>query len=120
MSDPKQFWMQTRAALVARVLLAAIVAASFLITLAPLGAASSEAMGLMDCCVGKAGHEEGSCSSGVLASSTEPQPEVFDDADESGAPPSNVTSILMRWSTRSRPSVGRIRLRPGLVICTTG
>ena len=79
MSDPKQVWMQTRAALVARVFLASIVAASFLITVAPLGAASSDESGLMDCCVGKAGHEGGSCSSGLLASSTEPQPEESDD-----------------------------------------
>ena len=85
MSDPKHVWMQTRAALVARVFLASIVAASFLITLAPLGAASSDASGLMDCCVGKAGHEGGSCSSGLLASSTEPQPEESDDAEHSSA-----------------------------------
>lgn len=85
MSDPKQVWMQTRAALVARVFLASIVAASFLITVAPLGAASSDESGLMDCCVGKAGHEGGSCSSGLLASSTEPQPEESDDAEDSSA-----------------------------------
>jgi hypothetical protein len=86
MSDPKQFWIQTRAALVARVFLASIVAASFLITLAPLGAASSDDSGLMACCVGKAGHEGGSCSSGLLAPSTEPQPEASDDAEEANDP----------------------------------
>ena len=85
MSDPKQVWMQTRAALVARVFLASIVAASFLITVAPLGAASSDETGLMACCVGKAGHEGGSCSSGLLASSTEPQPEESDDTEDSSA-----------------------------------
>src|SRR5688572_4260575 len=85
MSDPKQFWMQTRAALVARVFLASIVAASFLITVAPLGAASSAEIGLMDCCVGKAGHEGGSCSSGLLASSTEPQPEESNDTEDSSS-----------------------------------
>jgi hypothetical protein len=85
MSDPKQFWIQTRAALVARVLLASIVAASFLITLAPLGSASSDETGLMACCAGKAGHEGGSCSSGLLASSTEPQSEESDDAEETSA-----------------------------------
>jgi hypothetical protein len=84
-SDPKQFWMQTRVALVARVFLASIVAASFLTTLAPLGAASSDEIGLMDCCVGKAGHEGGSCSSGLLASSTEPAPEESDDTEDSSA-----------------------------------
>jgi hypothetical protein len=84
--DPRHFWIRARTLLVARVLVAAIVAASFLITVAPLGAASSAETGTMACCVGKAGHEGGSCSSGLLASSIEPQPEASDDAKETSAP----------------------------------
>ncbi len=69
----------------ARFLVASIVAVSFLITAAPLGTASSDETGVMACCVGKAGHEGGSCSSGLLASATEPQLEEANDAEEPNA-----------------------------------
>lgn len=83
MSDPKQYRMQTRAAIGARLFLAAVVASSFLISFAPLGTASSEEIGLMDCCVGKAGHEGGSCSSGILTSSAETQHETSNETEGS-------------------------------------
>lgn len=67
-SDLRQGWRQTRTALVADLLVASIVTASFLITVAPLGTASA-ATGTMDCCVGKPGHVPGSCATGLLASS---------------------------------------------------
>ncbi len=85
MSDSKQFSMQTRAALVARVLLASLVAASLLTTLASLSTVSSAETGVMACCVGKTGHEGGSCSSGILTSSAETQHETSDETEESNA-----------------------------------
>jgi hypothetical protein len=67
---------------VARLLVASIVTVSFLITVAPLGTTPSAAAGTMECCVGKAGHEGGACSSGLLTSSTTPQSEASGDAGE--------------------------------------
>jgi hypothetical protein len=87
-SDLKQGWTQTRTALVARLLVASIVTASFLITVAPLGTASSAATGTMDCCVGKPGHVPGSCSTGLLASSKKSHFESPTSFDNDPASPS--------------------------------
>jgi hypothetical protein len=59
---------QSQAILVARAVLAATLALSFFTVLAPLGSASAGSSGLMACCIGKPGHESGSCSTGLLDS----------------------------------------------------
>ena len=81
-SDQKQSWMKISLRGVARWLVASIVTVSLLIIVAPLGTASSPAAGTMECCVGKAGHEGGACSSGLLTSSATPQSEASGDDDE--------------------------------------
>jgi len=81
-SDRKQSWMKICLRGVARLLVASIVTVSFLITVAPLGTTTSAAAGTMECCAGKAGHEGGACSSGLLTSSTTPEPEASGDAGE--------------------------------------
>lgn len=58
---------------VARLFVALIVTVSFLITVAPLGAASSATSGPMDCCAGKPGHVPGSCDTGLQASTKKSQ-----------------------------------------------
>lgn len=80
-SDQKQSWMTVRLLAVARLLVASIVTVSFLITVAPLGTSSSAGAGTMDCCVGKPGHEAGSCATGLLESAKTAQsaaPASFD------------------------------------------
>ncbi len=79
--------MRVRLLAVARLLVASIVTASFLITVAPLGRGSSAATGTMDCCVGKPGYVPGSCATGLIASSKKSQvesPASFDN--DSGSP----------------------------------
>jgi hypothetical protein len=72
-SIQKQCWMKVRPLAVARLLVASILTASFLITVAPLGTASSASAGPMDCCAGKPGHVPGSCATGLLASAKKSQ-----------------------------------------------
>lgn len=93
-SDRKHFWMKVRLLAVARLLVASIVTASFLITVAPLGTASSAPDGMKDCCIGKPGHEAGACSSGLLASSGDPHHSVADDSEVA----SETSSALMAVS----------------------
>ncbi len=71
-SGPGQHPIPSLVLPVARALLASIVALSFFATIAPLVSASA---GLMACCVGKAGHESGSCSSGLLHAGNKGQPQ---------------------------------------------
>lgn len=75
-SGPRQHPIQSLAVPVARAILASILALSFFTTIAPLGSASA---GLMACCIGKPGHESGSCSSGLLqpARKAQPEPELL-------------------------------------------
>ena len=83
MKSEKQFWVKVRLLAVARCFVASIVTLSFLIiTVAPLGTTPSFAAGTMECCAGKAGHEGGACRSGLLTSSTTPEPEPSGDDDE--------------------------------------
>jgi hypothetical protein len=68
--------VQSRAVSVGRPVLAAIMALSFLAVLLPLGA-SAGSSGLKACCIGKAGHETGSCSTGLIESGGQTEvPEV--------------------------------------------
>lgn len=94
-SDPKQFRTRLRAMLAARVFVAAIVALSFLITVAPLGTASSDAAGMMDCCVGKPGHESGSCATGLLESANTAQPASPGSHDRDPASPSDLSLTVV-------------------------
>ncbi len=80
--------MKVRPLAVARLLVASIVTASFLITVAPLGTASSAATGTMDCCIGKPGHETGSCATGLPASSEKSHFESPASFDNDPAAPS--------------------------------
>jgi hypothetical protein len=75
-SGPKQHPIQSLVVHGARALLASIVTLSFFATMAPLGNAKA---GVMACCVGKTGHESGSCSSGLLqaANKIQTKPKVF-------------------------------------------
>lgn len=66
MSGPKQNPIQLRAMLVVRGLVATVVALSFVAAIAPFVSVSSGATGLMPCCIGKPGHEQGSCDSGLM------------------------------------------------------
>ena len=68
---PDQQRVQSRVMLIGRAVLAASLALSFLAVLVPLGRASGS--GLMACCVGKAGHESGSCSTGLIESGGQTQ-----------------------------------------------
>lgn len=74
-SGPKQHPIQFLAVPVARTVLAGIVTLSFLATVVSLSTTSSAAPGAMACCIGKPGHESGSCSTGLLDTTREPQPE---------------------------------------------
>jgi len=85
-SGPNQYPIQSLAVPVARALLATIVALSFFTTVVSLGTASAGA-GTMACCIGKPGHESGSCSSGLLESTTKPQPEPEVLCGQEPAPP---------------------------------
>jgi len=74
-AGPKEQYVTAWAIPIARGLVAAIVALSFLAFLVPLGSASAGSAGLMACCIGKPGHESGSCSTGLLESPRQPQSE---------------------------------------------
>lgn len=74
-SGPKEHPIQFLAVPVARAVLAAIVALSFFTTVVSLPNASSAAPGAMACCIGKPGHESGSCSIGLLKTAQKPEPE---------------------------------------------
>jgi hypothetical protein len=74
-SGPKQHLIRSLAVSVCRALLATLVAVSFFATTVSVGAASSGAAGMMACCIGKTGHDSGSCSSGLLVPVKKPQPE---------------------------------------------
>lgn len=73
-SGPKQHPIRSPLVPIARALLATIVALSFFTTVASLGTASSAGTSTMACCIGKPGHESGSCSSGLLETASKPQP----------------------------------------------
>lgn len=60
--------VQSRAMSIGRAVVAAILALSFLAVLVPLSNASTGSSGLRACCIGKAGHESGSCSTGLIES----------------------------------------------------
>jgi len=74
-SGPKQYQIQSLAIPTARALLAIILALSFFTTIVSIGTASSAGAGAMACCIGKPGHESGSCSTGLLKPARKPQPE---------------------------------------------
>lgn len=78
-SGPKHNPIQTLTVAVARSLLAAIVALSFFTTVVSIGTAASPVGPGMACCIGKPGHESGSCRSGILepVSKLQPEPEVL-------------------------------------------
>lgn len=66
--------------LISRVLIATCVVLSFLATVVSADFSSSRQT-MMDCCVGKPGHEAGSCSSGLFASTVEQQHEAAADTE---------------------------------------
>lgn len=66
--------MTVRLLAVAQRLVALVLTASCLITVAPLGTSSSAAACTMDCCDGKPAHEAGSCATGLLESAKTSQP----------------------------------------------
>ena len=68
-SGPKQQPTHSPAVSVARAFLATIVALSFFTTVVSVGTASSAGLDTMACCIGKPGHESGTCSSGLLGAS---------------------------------------------------
>jgi hypothetical protein len=69
---PFQQRAQSRAVSIGHPVLAAILTLSFLAVLLPLGA-SADNSGLRACCIGKAGHETGSCSTGLIQSDGQTQ-----------------------------------------------
>lgn len=95
-SGPKQHPIYSLVVPIARTLLATIVALSFFTTVASLGTASFAGPATIACCIGKPGHESGSCNSGLLepVSKPEPVPEVLHNRNL--APP----------TARSRKAVG--------------
>lgn len=72
-AGPKDPWAPSRAIPIARALVSMIVALSFLATLLTFAVASADEPGLMACCIGKPGHESGSCRTGLLESTEQPQ-----------------------------------------------
>ena len=73
---PSQQRAQSRSVSIGRPVLAAILALSFLTALLPLSV-SAGSTGLKACCIGKAGHESGSCSTGLIKSGAQTRvPEV--------------------------------------------
>ena len=68
-SDQKQSWMTIMLLAVAQRLVALVLTASCLITIAPFTTAFSTATGTMACCTGKTDHDGGSCPSGLFGSS---------------------------------------------------
>jgi len=93
-SDPRQYWIRPRATPIARLLVAAIVALSFLVTVLPLGTTSAET-GTMDCCVGKPGHESGSCATGLLSSAKNSQSASPVSHDHDSASPSEFSLAVV-------------------------
>jgi hypothetical protein len=84
-SRPRPF--RSQAVRVSRALIAILIASSFFTTVVSFGAASSAGAATMACCIGKPGHESGSCSSGLLEPvKTQPEPEVL--CGQEPAPPS--------------------------------
>lgn len=76
-AGPDQQRAQSRAMSIGRAVVAAILALSFLAVWLPLSSVSAGSSGLKACCIGKAGHESGSCSTGLIASGAHTQvPEV--------------------------------------------
>ena len=74
--------MTVRLLAVARQLVALVLTASCLITFAPFLTTSSNASGTMACCAGKAGHEGGSCPSGLLGSSNHKEHQASGHSEE--------------------------------------
>lgn len=70
-ADPAQQRVRSRAISIGRSVLAAILALSFLAGLVPLSNESAGSASLRACCIGKSGHESGSCSTGLIASGTQ-------------------------------------------------
>ena len=87
--------MKLRPLAVARLLVALIATASFLITVAPLGTASSAAAGAMDCCAGKPGHVPGSCATGLLASAKKSQSASYASFDHHPASASELSLAVV-------------------------
>ncbi|MCM3902935.1 MAG: hypothetical protein ND866_14610 [Pyrinomonadaceae bacterium] len=73
--NPRQRPIQSLAVPVVRALLVIVVASSFFTAVVSLGTASSAGAATMACCIGKSGHESGSCSTGLLQTARKPQPE---------------------------------------------
>ena len=94
-SYPRLFWISRRATPIARLLVAALVALSFLVTVVPLGASSSAAAGTMDCCVGKPGHEAGSCATGLLESAKTSQSAVPSSFDRDPSSTSDFSLVVV-------------------------
>ena len=92
-SGPIQHPIQSLAVTVSRALLAIVVALSFFTTVVSVGTASSAGAATMACCIGKPGHESGSCSTGLLEPVRKPQldPEVLCGQDP--APPPTARSL---------------------------
>jgi len=65
--------INSRAEFLSRTLVATILAASFLTSVAPLVRSAAFHPCKMACCVGKQTHAEGSCSSGLVASRSKPR-----------------------------------------------
>lgn len=76
--------MKVRPLAVAHLLVASTLTASCLLTVALLRTASSAQVGMKDCCIGKPGHEAGSCSSGLAS--------THDVADDDAEAVSETTS----------------------------
>lgn len=86
-SGPKQHPIQSLAVTVARALLTIVVALSFFTTVVSVGSASSAGAASMACCIGKPGHESGSCRTGLLDPARKPPPEPEVLCGQDPAPP---------------------------------
>ncbi len=98
MPSLKSLQVKSRFWLVCRAFVAAIVLLSFLALIIPLGAATAGRSGLMACCIGKPGHESGSCSTGLLEAAQHPQPQPDLSPVPQEAPPKTVTSKFAKVS----------------------
>jgi hypothetical protein len=86
-SDPRQHLIQALTVPLARSVLAIVLALSFLTTVVSFNTASSAATGTMACCIGKPGHETGSCKTGLVEPARTPQPEPEILCGQEPAPP---------------------------------
>lgn len=88
----KHHWAQSRAMPIARALVAIVVALSFFAMVVTLGLASTGEPGLMACCIGKPGHESGSCNTGLPESAEQPHLSATISSSQQVAPRKSLKS----------------------------